>query len=117
MKKILLYVLAFSLFTGISFVSASDEAVLKDHLKYLNDITEISWVEFNDNNVYIGFNSKPSDLRMIINGAALKGNRAIERGVHVWATAADQRGWRPGKGPYYCSATARGGRVKKSDCR
>ena len=81
------------------------------------DIPEISWVEFKNNNVYIGFNERTKDMRMIINAAALHGNRAYGFGVHVWAVDEKYRGWSPGNDPYYCTATARHGKIEHNDCR
>ena len=96
---------------------AGDQDALKSRLEYLKDIPEIAWVEFDGNNVYIGFKKRPSDLRTIVNAAALWGNKAYGFGVHVWAVEARLRGWRPGEGPYYCEATARYGKVQDSSCR
>ena len=39
----------------ISICFAKDPAALKNSLTYLNDIPEISWVEIDNNNVFIGF--------------------------------------------------------------
>jgi len=98
-------------------ILAGDSNVLKQRLEYLKDIPEISCVEFDDNDVYIGFSTRPLDLRIIVNAAAVHGNNAYGSGVHVWAVNASQKGWRPGDGSYCCTATARGGRIKKSDCK
>ncbi|MBC8554854.1 MAG: hypothetical protein H8D23_35025, partial [Candidatus Brocadiales bacterium] len=35
---------------------------LEASLRYLNDIPEITWIDFDDNTVYIGFNPIPDDL-------------------------------------------------------
>jgi len=100
-----------------SGTSGSDnEQVLRKELAYLSDVNEVAWVEFDDNDVYIGFAARPSDLGAVVNAAAVNGNRAIDFGVHVWAVSADRRGWRPGSGPYYCEATARYGKLENA-CR
>ena len=91
-----------------------DNQALQDRLSYLGEIDEISWIEFEDNNVYIGFKRRPSDLGAIVNSAAVWGNRAHGFGVHVWATDARYRGWRPGLAPYYCEATGRYGKLQDS---
>ena len=96
---------------------AKDQAALENRLAYLKDIPEIAWVEFDGNDVYIGFKQRPSDLRAIVNAAAVWGNRAYGFGVHVWAVEAKYRGWRPGNAPYYCEATARYGKIQDSSCR
>lgn len=98
-------------------LAQSPESKLQDRLAYLRDIEEVTWVEFDDNNVYIGFNSRPPDLSIIMNAAAIHGNRAYGHGVHLWAVPANLPGWRPGKGPYYCTATARYGKIEHNDCK
>jgi hypothetical protein len=113
----IIYVCAFLCLFTASESTARDQAALTKRLSYLQNIPEISWVEYERNNVYIGFNKRPDDLRTIINAAAAMGNRAYGFGVHVWAVKANQRGWRPGDGEYYCEATARYGKVEKSSCR
>ena len=120
MKNLLiksLFTVTFLLILAASQTMARDQDALKSRLAYLKDIPEIAWVEFDGNNVYIGFKERPSDLRTIVNGAALWGNKAYGFGVHVWAVEARYRGWRPGEGPYYCEATARYGKVQDSSCR
>jgi hypothetical protein len=93
------------------------EQVLKERLSYLDEVSEISWVEIDGNNVYIGFRSIPEDYDMIVRAAAFHGNNAIDFGVHVWAIDAKYTGWRPGQGkPFICEATARYGRVQDSNC-
>jgi len=94
-----------------------DQAALQNRLLYLSDIPEISWVEFDGNNVYIGFKELPSDLRTIINAAAVHGNRALGFGVHVWAIKASNKKWRPDSGSYLCEATARYGKIEHNSCR
>lgn len=105
------------LFCLSSTVFAEGQAALEARLAYLKDIPEISWVEFDKNDVYIGFKKRTLDLKTIVHAAAVHGNNAYGSGVHVWAVEAMRKGWRPGDGPYYCVATARGGRIKDSDCR
>ncbi len=95
---------------------AKDQQALKNRLAYLNDISEVSWVRYDRNNVYVGFNKKPRDLASIVGGAAFFGNQAYSFGVHVWAIPANNPNWKVGD-PYYCEATGRGGRVKDNDCR
>jgi hypothetical protein len=94
--------------------STNTETVLANAMSYLAGISEIEWYEVHNNNVYIGFNTFPSDWRTIINGAALRGNEAIDFGVHVWAINANRisKGWRPGDGSYYEEVTARYGKIQ-----
>ena len=84
----------------------SNATKLKTALTYLTEkVPEIDWVEFQDNDVYIGFNKRPDDLDAVLAAAALNGNRAINFGVHVWAVDSKQKHWRPGKGPYWKEVT------------
>jgi len=94
--------------------SINTETLLKDAMSYLSGISEIEWYEIYKNNVYIGFKTLPSDWRIIINGAALRGNETIDSGVHVWAINANKfsKGWRPGDGSYYGEVTARYGKIR-----
>jgi len=88
------------------------EATLREELLYLNEIEEIAWWEVEDNNVYIGFRELPSDWQWIIRGAALRGNKAIDFGCHVWAVRGRAPGWRPGDPGFVDQVTARYGRVR-----
>ncbi len=90
----------------------SKETVLKVELNYLNDISEVKWWEVDDNSIYINFEPTPSDWNMIIRGAALKANKAIDFGTHVWALSGKQKGWRPGDSGYLGEVTARYGKIK-----
>jgi len=88
------------------------EATLKSEMRYLNDIEEIAWWEVDGNNVYVGFREVPSHWQWIIRGAALRGNRAINFGCHVWAVKGGAPGWRPGDPGYLGQVTARYGRIR-----
>jgi hypothetical protein len=93
----------------------TQETTIRNSLDYLNatNTPEIAWIEINNNNVYIGFSKRTPDVSMIIRGAALRCNKAINFGCHVWAVPADaKRPWKPGSGPYYDEATARGGKIQ-----
>lgn len=95
--------------------SRSREAVIRAELRYLDaQLTpEIAWMDIDDNNVYIGFSKRLDDMSMVIRGAALRCNKAINFGCHVWAVPADgARPWRPGSGPYYEEVTARHGMIE-----
>ena len=81
-------------------------------LSYLDEVSEVAWYDVAENDVYVGFAPLPLDWEGVIRGVALRCNRAIDFGCHVWALAADQRGWRPGSGSYYGEATARYGRIE-----
>jgi len=110
---IILIILIFIRIIG-SLPNPHKEENLRTALNYLNEINEVQWIEFDRNTVYIGFNPRPSDLSLILRGAALRGNDAIDFGVHVWAIDANRfnRGWRPGDGPYFEEVTARYGKIQ-----
>jgi len=92
--------------------SLSQQQIITNELKYLNDIEEIGWYEVDGNTVYVGFNIRPTDISLILKGAALRANNAINFGVHVWAVKANQKGWRPGDSSYYEEVTARHGKIE-----
>ena len=98
-----------------SFGKRKDHDALVKSLDYLYDISDIQWVEIDRNNVYIGFISKPDDIGSIVRGAALKGNKAYGFGVHVWAMNANDD-WQSSS-KYYCTASARRGKITSSDCK
>ena len=72
-------------------------------------------MKFNQNNVYVGFKTKPADLANIVVGATLFGNRAYGFGVHVWAFPASNPDWEAGD-PYHCEATGRYGKINNNSC-
>ena len=88
-----------------------NETVLQRRLAYLTSIPEVDWVKFDDNNVYVGFSSYPTDGNLIIKFAAVNGNEAINFGCHVWAVHANQANNPPYygtmSGKLYDEATAR----------
>lgn len=62
-------------------------------LAYLSTtvIPAVAWHYVDGNNCYIGFRQwKPSDIKLICNAAALKGNEATGFGFHVWACDAEK---------------------------
>lgn len=92
---------------------------LKTAFAYLGEIPEITWYEFDDRNVYIGFQKSPTiggpapeDWDVITKGAALKGNKAIDAYFHSWATI-EPKGWRPDKPGQFWEFDAKGGRIVK----
>jgi len=116
MKQIFTVSIFLFLFIPI-MTGAADVAALKSKLNYLNSLPEISWVQFKGNDVIIGFNILPNDLRLIMNAAALNGNRAYGSGVHLWAVHAEYKNWNVWKDPYICTATARYGKIEVNNCR
>ena len=92
--------------------STTPSKSLMSSMNYLNDISDISWWEVDDNDVYINFEPLPSDWNMIIRASALKGNKTTDFGVHVWAMTGKRKGWRPGDSGYTGSVTARYGKIE-----
>lgn len=92
------------------------EARLSERLAYLGSIPEIVWHQVDNNDVYIGWHSKPDDFRLVNTTAALNGSAAIRFGVHVWSVNGGGPGWRPGDAGLLCTTTARGGKIEESDC-
>ena len=111
---IIIFTIKYSFQGSIEKRDPIPNAGLSNALSYLNKVTEIKWVDIDNNNVYIGFNPLPSDYKILCKAAALHGNNAINFGVHVWAIDASkyQKGWRPGNGTYYYEVTARYGKIK-----
>lgn len=87
----------------------SEEASLKKRLNYLYNIPEISWIKFEHNSVYIGFNSSRSDVTTILRMAAFHGNKAIDFGVHIYAYKCS---YPTTGGNFFKGATCRYGKVK-----
>jgi len=115
MKKTILLILFIAIST--SCFAGSDYGALQKRLSYLNEIDEVAWVHFDKNNVYVGFNPLPHDYKFICQAAAFQGNKALNFGVHVWAVPSDDQSWKQGNtGRYFCTTTARGGKVTKP-CR
>lgn len=102
--------------------SIGREEMIRNELRYLTQdipgvvsgrVNEIAWIDVSSNNVYIGFSSRPNDMSLIIRGAALRCNRAINFSCHVWAIpATSSRPWRGGDGPFYEEVTARNGAIQ-----
>lgn len=112
MKKIIL-ILGLVLM-WISMVQAG-ERELKEKIAYLKEIPEIAWIEYDSNNVYVGFHKLPADYNQIITMAALRGNRAFGRGIHLYVlhSKATGCGWECAM----CQVTARHGKIEKNTCR
>ncbi len=92
--------------------STTSTKSLMTAMNYLNDISEISWWEVDDNDVYINFEPLPSDWNMIVRAVALKGNKTTNFGVHVWVMSGKQKGWKPRDGGHLKQITARYGKIE-----
>ena len=117
MKRITFIALIFVIIVLAISVNAGrrDQKALEARLAYLKDTFGVLCVVFDKNNVYIGFETVDNDMGMIVRGAAVQGNKAYGAGVHVWAMNANKGDWKTA--PHFCTATARKGRITKSDCR
>lgn len=104
--------IAFLLIFLAAPVYAMDYSVVEERLAYLKDIEGVAQVAFERNNVFIGFESLPEDYETIVRAAAVHGNKALNRRVHVWACKYDAE-IAPDRWPAYCFATAQDGKVVK----
>lgn len=83
--------------TGQTSKYADNEAKVKKAIPpSIVEMDEVDWVEYEDNEVYVGFNMFPSDLKPMINMWALAANRELNFGVRVFAVLKAPKGWRPG---------------------
>ena len=117
MKRFFIIFIFFFLFIMPTIIWAADLAALKSKLNYLTSLPEISWVKFNNNDIIIGLNTYPKDLRSIMNAAALHGNSAYGFGVRLWVVDVKYKNWNVWKDPYICTATARYGKIEVNNCR
>jgi hypothetical protein len=105
----------------LSGITTSEAAkhpdALRERLAYLKDLPNVSWVEFDTNNVYIGLKEKPADLKAIVGDAAVAGSKVYGFAVHVFAVDEKYRGVEPIKRPYFCKATARHGEIRENTCK
>ncbi len=93
-----------------------DNAALRQRMQYLNNLDEVSWVEFDGGEVYVGFNTRPPDLGVTMASAVSAASGAHgNRKVRVVAVDGGAPGWRPGDGRVFCEATLQLGSVK-TDC-
>jgi ankyrin repeat protein len=92
--------------------SESQEEKLEGVLGGIRLMPEVSWLEIDRNDVYVGFKKFPNDINQLIRAWALQGSREINFGVHVWAIENVSSGWRPGQSGHYITITARDGRIK-----
>ena len=109
--------LALSLLITPAFTSAQDQSALSNSLSYLFDLSQVAWVVYDQNRVYLGFASASPDVEQIVRAAASIGSKAYGGEVQVWGVGFQYGGWRPGGGlPYICTTVADRGEVTSSSC-
>ncbi len=69
-----------------------DNSALRDRMQYLLNLDEVSWIDFEGGNVYVGFARRPPDLANIVNSATVLANRAHGKKVHLFAVEGGQLG-------------------------
>ena len=95
--------------TGCGGDAAVDNSALRERMQYLLNLNEVSWIDFDGGNVYVGFAKRPPDLANVVNSAAVLAHRAHGRTVHLFAVEGGQPGWRPGDGHVMCEASMKMG--------
>ncbi len=85
--------------------AVEDSPALRQRMQYLNDLSQVSWLDIEGGNVFIGFDQRPSDLAAIVNTAAGVAYKTYGKKVHVYAVQGGKPGWRPGDGPVLCEAS------------
>ncbi len=96
----------------------TQEQDLRAALAYLDDasaLPDVAWWAVHGNEVMIGFTEWPADGEMILKGAALRGNKAIDFGCHAYGVrATDTAARMDGRiDRIYGTATARYGRIER----
>ena len=116
-QAVLTVLLALCLVMTPAFTSAQDQSALSNSLSYLFDISQVAWVVYDQNRVYLGFTTVSPDVEQIVRTAASIGSKAYGAEVQVWGVGFQYGGWRPGAGlPYICTAVANGGETTGSNC-
>jgi len=109
--------LAFYVVITPAFTTAQDQSALSNSLSYLFETSQVAWVEYDQNRVYLGFTTAGSDVEQIVRTAASIGSKAYGGEVQVWGVRFQYGGWRPGEGlPYICTTLADRGEVTSSSC-
>ena len=84
-----------------------DNTALRERMSYLGNLAEVSWVDFESGNVFIGFDERPPGLAVLVNTAAATAHKTHGKKVHVYAVRGSQPGWRPGDGGVLCEASVK----------
>ena len=87
-------------------------------VKFLDDIDEVEWYRIEERSLIIGWKGVPKDIQHTNPKAAIRGNLATRRKIHVWAVRHTQKKWHVGSGKsYICFVSAINGRVKNWNCK
>lgn len=97
--------------SGPDPVAAADPT-LAAAMAYLEEIPDVAWHEVSRNTVHVAFSRVPGDLQAVIRGAALRGNRLLGRGVHVWVVSPAARAVRFDERSPTTAVTARSGAIE-----
>ena len=97
---------------------STNETLLKDATSYLAQREDVKWIEYQGNEIYIGFYPFPADYSYICNHAAEIGNKAMDFGCRVYAYDASKHRSLIGNTHDYTYMTAwRYGQKEDSDTR
>lgn len=92
---------------------ADREQTILQELSYLTEESDVAYVKVKNNNVYLGLKERSSDMSMMARGAALRCNKAIDFGCHVWVVdAVASEPFNEYTFKYWEEVTARGGRIQ-----
>jgi hypothetical protein len=115
----------FSLFTlilALNVASPAQSSSFKNNIikgvNFLDDIEEVGWYRVDGKSLIIGWKGVPNNLQHTNRRAAIRGNIATGREVHVWAVRHTQKKWKVGSGKsYICFVSAINGKVKNGNCK
>jgi hypothetical protein len=100
-----------------AWISAQDRSALSNSLSYLFELSQVAWVVYDENRVYLGFTDVSPDVEQIVRAAASIGSKAYGAEVQVWGVGFQYGGWRPGGGlPYICTTVADRGEATSGNC-
>lgn len=111
--RVALGIVAAGVFLACGSEPEVDNSALRERLAYVENLSEVAWLEFDGGDVYIGFSRRPPDLANIVNTAAVAGHQAHGARVTVWAVDGGAPGWRPGDGEPFCKVTIRLGSIEE----
>ncbi|MBL4664959.1 MAG: hypothetical protein JKY23_03250 [Nitrospinaceae bacterium] len=120
MNKIIFSLLTLILALNVASpaLSSSFKSNMIKGVKFLDDVEEVEWYKVEGKSLIIGWKGVPKYLRHTNRKAAIRGNIATGREIHVWAVRHTQKKWQVGSGKsYICFVSAINGRVKTGNCK